>query len=162
MTRLTTAATIAAFLGVNGIAAGAQRPGEPNPTDRGGEFTLIGCVQQEAPQAGQPPVFSLTHATTATGEGRAAAAQGAGVPTPGVHSSTTEPSDPPDIVYDEYRILAEERADLPKFVNQKIQARGSLQSAPSPRAQGGDRTAPIFMATEITKLADTCTDTGAR
>jgi hypothetical protein len=162
MTRLAMAAAIAAFIGVNGIVADAQRPGEPNPTDRGGEFTLVGCVQQNAPQAGQPPVFTLTNVTSATGEGRAVSAAGAGVPTPGAHSSTTEPSDPPDIVQGEYRILAEERANLPKFVNQKIEARGSLQSAPSSGAQGGNTTAPIFMATEITKLADTCTDAGAR
>src|SRR5690606_15089112 len=48
MTRTTSAATVAAacMVLVIGVAAQGQTPGEPNPTDRGGEFTITGCVER--------------------------------------------------------------------------------------------------------------------
>ncbi len=162
MTRTTSAATVAAacMVLVIGVAAQGQTPGEPNPTDRGGEFTITGCVERGAGDADAPPVYLLTQTSAATGEGRAVGAMGAGVPMVGAHSSATPPSDPPDIVADEYRIMADEQVKLTEFVNHRVEARGRLQDAPEAgSAASGDTTGRrVFMATDIETLAETCTE----
>jgi hypothetical protein len=160
MIRATWAATAAVVVGMAfGTSAQGQKPGEPNPADRGGEFTVTGCVKQEAGRAGSPPVFLLTDVSAANAEGRAASAMGAGMPVGGAHSSTTPPSDPPDIVRGDYRLIGEERLDLPSFVNQSVQARGKLQDADAPGPAGAAGAARrVMVVTEISKVADTCTE----
>jgi hypothetical protein len=175
MTRTTLATALAtAITATAGIAYQGPSPNTPDPTDRGGEFAVSGCVEQEAGRAGVPPVYRITRVSTATGEGRAASAMGAGVPTPGTHSSAVKPSDPPELVASEYRIVAVESADLPKYVNQTVEARGTLQDLPPSAGGMASRNAPeaadstttpavsaaagkVFVATSIKKLADTCT-----
>jgi len=113
--------------------ASEKGPGQPDPNDRGGEFIITGCLQQQPATAGQPVTFKMTGVSPGqegVGEGRAVSAIGAGTPVTGVtHSSAAQPSDPPDIVRGEYRIIAAERTDLTKFVNQKVEARGRLRGS---------------------------------
>ena len=174
MTRLISAAGVAAAVlaATAGAAAQGPRPGEPNPADRGGEFTISGCVQQEAAQQGSPTVYKITRVSPATGEGRAVSAMGAGVPVAGANASAKPPSDPPDIVSSEYRIVATEQLNLPKYVNQTVEARGTLRDAPAASAgsaassrgsnnataASGRAVSKVFMATALNKLADTCTE----
>lgn len=93
MTRLISAAgvTAAVIAATIGMAAQGPRPGEPNPADRGGEFTISGCVQQEAAQQGSPTVYKITRVTAGTAEGRAVGAMGAGVPVAGANSNAKPP-----------------------------------------------------------------------
>lgn len=179
MTRITSATALAAVLAATSIGLAAQvgQPTTPNPADRGGEFSITGCVQQEAGRAGQPPAYKITRVSAATGEGRAVGAMGTGVAGPGGSANATPRSNPPDIVPSEYRLMATEQAGLPKFVNQTVEARGALQDMPasaggatsSATASGNAGTGPaakaaasagnrVFVATSLKKLADTCTE----
>lgn len=174
------APALAAILAVTSIGLTAQvvgKPNTPNPADRGGEFTITGCVQQETGRAGAPPAYKITRVSAATGEGRAVGAMGTGVAVAGANSSATPRSNPPDIVPSEYRLVATEQADLPKYVNQTVEARGALQDMPASAggstggvpatgnaATGSDAKATtgagnrVFVATAVKKLADTCTE----
>jgi hypothetical protein len=128
-------------------------------------------VQQETGGQGSPAVYKITRVSAATGEGRALSAMGAGVPVPGANSNAKPPSDPPDIVEAEYRLMAAEQLDLPKYVNQTVEARGTLRDMPASagstanrgganraNATAGRADGKVFVASALNKLADTCTE----
>lgn len=178
MKRLMTSTLAAAALAVGGHAAAqnipgvVDNPGQPDPTDRGGEFTIHGCLERGTGEAGSPPVFILKNATTATGEGRMASAQGAGVPVRGADTRATPPSDPPDIVFDEYRVVGQEDVDLAEHVNSQVRLRGRLSEqgvagATARTQQGADDAAgaarsaatgatPVLIVDEVDELAAEC------
>lgn len=180
MKRLMTSTLTAAAVALGAMAAAQnvpgtdRRPGEPDPTDRGGEFTVIGCLEQAPAGSGEPATFKLTHVTTATGQGRMASAQGAGVPVGQGDSVSSRPSDPPDLIPGEYRIVAGEDVDLAEHADQQVQLRGSLSedgmAAATARVQQGAEAAagrttagggePVFIATEVMRVSDTCAEAG--
>jgi hypothetical protein len=182
-----TAASVAVALAVAAPAVTAQMsqdksqekttemkkaPGQPDPNDRGGEFTITGCINQTAPQNGQPMMFMITKVSPGqanVGEGRVMSAMGGGTPVTGVtHSSAADHQDPPDIVRGEYRIVSTERTDLAKFANQQVEARGRLRSV----SMSGERdktpmkvdaaapktgaNADVFEASSVKKVAGSC------
>lgn len=185
-----TAASVAVALAVTAPAVTAQMsqdkpqektsemkkaPGQPDPNDRGGEFTITGCISQAPERNGQPMMFMITKVSPGqanVGEGRAVGAMGGGTPVTGVtHSSAADHQDPPDIVRGEYRIVATERTDLAKFANQQVEARGRLRGA----SMSGDRddvsktpmkmdsaapktgaNADVFEASSVKKIAGNC------
>ena len=70
-----TAASVAVALAVTAPAVTAQMsqdkpqektsemkkaPGQPDPNDRGGEFTITGCISQAPERNGQPMMFMIT------------------------------------------------------------------------------------------------------
>lgn len=149
-----------------------KAPGQPDPNDRGGEFTITGCLAQTPAANGRPAMFMVTKVSPGqanVGEGRVVGAMGGGTPVTGVtHSSAADHQDPPDIVRGEYRIVSTERTDLAKFANQQIEARGRLRSSMASgdksstamktdagsRANGGGT--DVFEATSVKKIADSC------
>jgi hypothetical protein len=151
-----------------------KAPGQPDPSDRGGEFTITGCLSQAPARNGQPVMFMITKVSPGqpnVGEGRVVGAMGGGVPVTGVtHSSSADKQDPPDIVRGEYRIVSTERTDLAKFANQQVEARGRLRSASmngdhdnmstTPmKMDGAAKTganADVFEAASVKKIAGSC------
>ncbi len=148
-----------------------KAPGTPDPNDRGGEFTITGCLSQTPAANGQPAMFMITKVSPGqanVGEGRVVGAMGGGTPVTGVtHSSAADHQDPPDIVRGEYRIVSTERTDLAKFANQQVEARGRLRSSMTSgdksstpmKMDAGSRTngaTDVFEATSVKKIAGTC------
>ena len=185
-----TAASVAVALAVAAPAVTAQMsqdkaqdkttetkkaPGQPDPNDLGGEFTITGCISQAPAQSGQPMMFMITKVSPGqanVGEGRAVGAMGGGTPVTGVtHSSAADHQDPPDIVRGEYRIVSTERTDLAKFANQQVEARGRLRgasmsgdhdsSSKTPMKVDGAAATPgagagVFEASSVKKIAGSC------
>ncbi len=162
-------------------ASGAQNndPNRPDPNDKGGVFTLTGCLEQQPAAQGSPMAYKLTRITPATGEGRTAGAMGAGVGMGTQGSAGVRPSNPPDIVPSEYRIVAAENVALAPHANHKIEVRGSLSknaaeagaqatnrsgAAANSGSQGrtasasstADKSNDVFIATSVRMVSDTC------
>jgi hypothetical protein len=149
-------------LAIGATVVSAQQPGEspgqPDPTDRGGEFEIVGCLTRPSPQPSGGPLFVISDVTSAPGETRAISAMGAGVPTGRGRESArgARPTDPPDIVDAQYRVVADDAdIDLAAHVNRKVRMRGTLM-ADRESAPAAGRPANTFMAGEIEKVNDSC------
>ena len=160
--------------------SGAQNgydPNKPDPADKGGVFTLTGCLEQQPAAQGSPMAYKLTRISPATGEGRTAGAMGAGVGMGRQGVTEARQSDPPDIVPSEYRIVAAENVSLAPHANHKIEVRGSLsknageagatmanRTAANSGSQGrtasasstADKSNDVFIATSVRMVSDTC------
>jgi hypothetical protein len=156
---------IAASVVFGATAGAAQRataPGQPDPADRGGVFTIEGCLTRPAPQPAGGPVYVMTQVTSGTGEARVVSAMGAGVPTAPEGSRTSRPTDPPDVVDSSYRVVSDDaKIQFAKHVNHKVRMRGALMgsgAAATARPAGSTQGTPTqtFMAEELEMLADTC------
>jgi hypothetical protein len=143
-------------------------PGQPDPADRGGEFVIVGCLTRPAPQPAGGPLFVLTNVTTQTGEARVIGAMGAGVPTTTKEGPSPRPTDPPDIVQSQYRVVSDDAdIDFAKHVNHKVRMRGALMGqATTPAADAASSSAAhagshagatqTFMAEDVEMVADSC------
>jgi hypothetical protein len=178
MKRIALSSLMAAGLAVATTGLAAQRsgdaPGQPNPTDRGGEFELTGCLTRPSPQPAGGAVFVLTDATSQTGEARLIGAMGAGVPTTAQRGGAqARPTDPPEIVESEYRVVADDAdLDLAKHVNHKVRMRGALMDQARAPQAGSNRSGEgqaqgagqrndgmpqkTFIAGELESVADSC------
>lgn len=166
-----TAACVAIALSVaapNLVAQMSKPAASPDPNDRGGEFTITGCLARERGPAAQP-MFKITNVKPGqdgVGEGKAVGAMGGGTPITGVtHSSAADKQDPPEIVRGEYRVVTTERTDLAQFAGQQVEARGRLRSAakgasdPGPtKMSGAATTLDVFEASSVKKLSGGCSD----
>lgn len=161
---------IASSMVVAATAGAAQRAntqGQPDPADRGGVFTIEGCLTRPAPQPAGGPLYVMTQVTSGTGEARVVSAMGAGVPTGPEGGRAARPTDPPDIVDSTYRVVSDDaKIDFAKHVNHKVRMRGALMGsgaaaadqAATARPSGSTPGAPThtFMAEELEMLASTC------
>jgi hypothetical protein len=153
---------VATAMAVGATVASAQQPGDnpgqPDPTDRGGEFVIVGCLTRPSPQPSGGPLFVVTDVTSEPGDTRMIGAMGAGVPTGRGRESArgARPTDPPDIVDAQYRVVADDAdIDLAAHVNRKVRMRGTLMADRESTPAAG-RPANTFMAGEVEKVNDTC------
>jgi len=116
---------------------------------------MTGCLTRPAAEQQQGPVFVITNVTSVTGEGRMVGGMGAGVPTPG--QTNPAPHTPPDLVDDEYRVVADDAdIDLASHVDRKVEMRGQLMTRDSDAQRVAGKATRTFMADEVRRLADTC------